>query len=131
MLRFYAARLANDIDSCLACFSPNVVLEVVNATGLFLFDGGQAGKAAMRRSIEANQTEIEILGIDVNDMLIDGERVAVRRSLRMRGRGTGSERTVELFEYGRVVDGLIVELFQHLDTATAAQALGRAYEATV
>ena len=131
MRRFYEARLANDVEGCLACFSPEVVLEIVDSTGLFLFQGRQAGKDAMRRSIEANQTEMELLGIDVTDTLVEGERIAVRRFLRMRGRGSGALRKVEMFEFARVVEGQIVELFQHLDTSAVALATGKQSQRSV
>ena len=125
VLTFYAARLAGDTEACLACFSPAIVFEVVNATGLFRVTGRHMGLPAMRRSIDANSMEFEILENRVTDMLIDGERVAVRRQTKLRGRGSGVTRKVESFEYARVVDGLIVELAQYLDTAAVAEALGK------
>ena len=126
----YQARTAKDIEACLAYFAPGIVFEIVSVTGNHGFNGRRTGIEALRRTILAIDTELDLQGIESLDVLVDADRVAVRRRVTMRGRGTGVTRVVEAFDYLKMDCGLIAEMEQFLDTAAVNVATGRT-DATV
>ena len=62
----------------------------------------------------------EPMACDIGDLVIDGERAAVRRTLTLRNRGTGKVGQVEVCNFLVVRAGLMAELDEFVDY----QALG-------
>lgn len=127
----YKARIDRDVEACLACFMPGIVFEIVSVTGAHGFNGRKVGIEALRRTIQTIDTELELQDIQILDVLVDAERVAVRRRVTMRGRGSGVTRVVESFDYIRMDRGLITEMQQFLDTAAVNVAIGRTQSTVV
>jgi ketosteroid isomerase-like protein len=120
----YAARKRGDVAAWLSLYTPNVRATVISATGSHGFSGPVIGPENMRRALQAMDTELELLDLEVVDIIIDGDRAAVRRKVTMRGRGTGETRQFVTFDYMRFEDGLISEVEQFTDTHAINAARG-------
>ncbi len=71
----------------------------------------------------ANQVNIafENLGSTINSLVVDGDRVAMQRTARIRNRGTGRTVSIEICNFLRFRDGLVIEFSEYPDTVAAAQ----------
>ena len=112
----YAARKRGDLRTWASFFAPNVKATIVSATGSHGFFGTVSGREGMLQSLRQLETEIEVVSIDIIDIVIDADRAVVRRSIKMRGRGTGVLRAFDSFHYYRMDRGLIAEVEQFADT---------------
>ncbi len=65
--------------------------------------------------------QFENLGSVVHDLVIDGDRVAMRRTSIIRNRGTGSSAEVDIADFIRFRDGLVVELTEIADSVALAR----------
>ncbi|MGO8737472.1 nuclear transport factor 2 family protein [Rhodoblastus sp.] len=75
------------------------------------------GKIALAQALITIIVQFESLGSIVNDLVIDGDRVAVRRTARLRNRGSGKIAEVDVADFIRFRDGLIVEFTEIADWA--------------
>ena len=123
----YEARLksAKDVTG-LDFFSDQIVFEVVGNPRIHPFCGQRVGKAAMLAALKSIRVELEITKHVLHEIIIDGDRVAVRRTVHLRGRGTGRMYEVESLDRLRVQDGLIVEMEQFIDTEALSLATNKA-----
>ncbi|WP_298357732.1 nuclear transport factor 2 family protein [Rhodoblastus sp.] len=79
------------------------------------------GKKALGEALMSVVIQFENLGSVVNDMVIDGDRVALRRTAKIRNRGTGRCAEVNFADFLRFRDGLIVEFAEIADSAELAR----------
>jgi ketosteroid isomerase-like protein len=68
--------------------------------------------------------DFEQLDHVIREIIVDGGRVAVRRTVEWRHRGTGRRGLVELADFARFEDGLIVEVIEFRDTITILSMAG-------
>lgn len=127
----YAARKRGDVRTWASFFAPNVKSTNVSATASHGFFGTASGREGMLQSLRQLETEVEVVSIDIVDIVIDADCAAVRRSMKMRGRGTGVLRAFDSFHYYRMDHGLIVEAEQFSDThaVNIARGVSPAYPA--
>lgn len=78
------------------------------------------GKKALAEALMRVVIQFEYLGTAVNDMVIDGDRVALRRTAKIRNRGTGRCAEVNFADFLRFRDGLVVEFTEIADSAGLA-----------
>ena len=103
----YEARVLSPNDVVgLEYFSDQIVFEVVGNPRIHQFCGQRAGKAAMLAALQSIRVELEITKHILHEIIIDGDRVAVRRTIRLRGRGTGRMHEVESLDRLRFQDGM-------------------------
>jgi ketosteroid isomerase-like protein len=121
----FHARKQGDSEGMLAEFSPNIVYEVVGSWDLYPFYGRREGIEAIRAMLLELAMEFENLGSTIHDILIDGERVAVRRTARLRHRGTNAIADVGIVDFLRFRNGLVIEISEYPDTATVGKLAGR------
>ena len=79
------------------------------------------GKKALVEALMMVVVQFENLGWVVNDLVIDGDRVALRRTVMVRNRGTGRIAELDVAEFIRFRDGLIVEFTEVVDSAALAR----------
>ena len=79
-----------------------------------------SGKEACGEMGRAVNVTYENMGPVVNQVLIDGDKVAVHRTARIRNRGSGTTVTVDICNFLRFRDGLVVEFSEYPDTAAIA-----------
>ncbi len=99
-------------------FAPDVVVhyncvkEGVPAPGVWL------GREALGESIRQVDIEYEWLDVEVFDIVVDGDRAAVRWRAFWRNRGSGAPGAMELAHFLRFNNGLIVEMHEFLDNSS-------------
>lgn len=99
-------------------YSPSVVCEFVGDKSRIPFAGRHVGVEALLFIQKAAHVEFEQTGHKITGVVIDGGRVAVRRSVDFRHRGTGQRGRVDLADFARFEDGLVVHLTEFRDTIT-------------
>lgn len=98
--------------------APNVVCEFVGDRKRISYAGRHVGIEALTRIARAIATEFEQLSYEISDLVIDDGRVALRRSVEWRHRGTGRHGRVELAEFVKFELGRIVEIIEFRDSVT-------------
>ena len=110
---------AGDADACLALMAPDFIINLAE------LPEPRRGHAAWRQGFELVRGAFPDLQASIEDLVADGDKVAVR--LRLRGTHTGdflgipaTGRTVEYIshEFYRIAGGLIAEEWICSDTAT-------------
>ncbi|OAI26733.1 hypothetical protein A1351_14325 [Methylosinus sp. R-45379] len=97
-------------------FSPDVVCEFVGDKTRIPYAGRHTGIDALLNILRAINVDFCQSEPMIDDVVIDGGRVALRRSVRWRHRGTGLEGRVDLADFVRFEHGLIVELIEFRDS---------------
>jgi ketosteroid isomerase-like protein len=82
------------------------------------------GVEAVINIVRGINVDFEQLNNELSDILVDGGRLACRRTVKWRHRGTGRRGLVELAEFVRFEDGLIVELIEYRDSVTILEMQG-------
>ena len=85
------------------------------------YDAPRVGKEACVELVRAVIIAYECLGSTVHELLIDGDRAAVRRTTRLRNRGSGRFFDISICNFVRFRDGQIVEFSQYPDTLAFAR----------
>jgi ketosteroid isomerase-like protein len=67
----------------------------------------------------------EILACEIDRIAIDGDRVALHRRARIRNRGAGVVVEIDICNFMRFRDGLVVEFSEYPDTMAVARLEGR------
>ncbi len=118
-MRMLELRAAGDVEAQLAFAAPDIVFRTsVGRTHPFHADcEGFEACADMARAVNI---AYENLGSRVNRLLIDGERVALHRTTRIRNRGTGRAVDVDMWNFITFRDGLVVEFSEYPDMAAFA-----------
>jgi ketosteroid isomerase-like protein len=100
--------------------SPNIVCEFVGDRARLPYAGRHVGVEAMLGVIRAISVDFEQRNFAVSEMMIEDQRVAGRRRVQWRHRGTGRTGVSELADFVRFEKGLIVELIEFRDTVSLA-----------
>jgi ketosteroid isomerase-like protein len=119
----YEARLRKDFDTVLAACHPDICIRIVGNPAASPFFGTRVGRHGVLSAIEAVDNLFEYLDFMIEDILVDGNGIAVRCWLRLKAIQTGVVTELDVFDHFRLSDGLIVEYTQFLDTATIAVGL--------
>ncbi|MCB1539637.1 MAG: nuclear transport factor 2 family protein [Rhodoblastus sp.] len=118
--RLIELRAAGDVDGLVAYAAPDIVFK----TGIGRnapFHGEYRGIEACANLVRHVNVNYENLGSRLNRLLIDGDRVALHRTARIRNRGTGRAIDIDMWNYVRFRDGLIVEFAEYPDTEAFAR----------
>ena len=107
-------------------YAEDVILEIVGDPRDYAFCGRHVGIPAMSAAVRALHTELEITGNEILSLIVDGNQAAVRRAIKVRGRGTGKAYEVAVLDIFRFENGLVAKLEQFVDTQAIALAAGRA-----
>ncbi|MCW2273184.1 hypothetical protein GJ654_03620 [Rhodoblastus acidophilus] len=113
--------VARDLPGLLALFSDDVVFELIGNWSIFPSARRARGKEAWARALTTIYTELQNLGSTAHDVVIDGDSVALRRTTRLRNYGTGRVGDVEIADFLRFRDGLIVEIIEIVDSLAIAR----------
>ncbi len=114
-------RSADDLRGILDYAAEDIVYEARGHWMSFPFQGSVKGKAQVAKALMSIATQFENLGSTVRKIVIDGEQVAVWRTSRLRHRGTGKAANIEVADFLRFRDGLVVEFLEIADSTSLAQ----------
>jgi hypothetical protein len=108
-------RMSGRISEMMRYFASDVIIHYHCAKeGLFLA-GVLQGVDAFRENIRITDAEYEPLDMEVLDLLVEGDRSAVRWRTSWRNRGTGYTRTLDMAHFLHWENGWVVEMFEYLD----------------
>lgn len=110
-----------DFDLLRKWCSPGIVCEFLGDRMRIPYAGRHCGVEAMLGIIRAISVDFEQQTFAVPSPLVEDDRVAGRRQVIWRHRGTGRSGISELADFVRFEDGLIVELIEFRDTVTLLQ----------
>lgn len=118
--RLIELRAAGDVDGLVAFAAPDIVFK----TGIgraHPFHAEYRGIEACANLVRNVNVNYENLGSRLNKLLIDGDRIAIHRTARIRNRGTGRAVDVDMWNFVTFRDGLIVEFAEYPDTEAFAR----------
>lgn len=99
-------------------YSPDVVCEFIGDKSRIPYAGRHVGIEALISILKTINIDFEQLNHSCVDIIVDGARVAVRRSVEWRHRGTGRRGRVDLADFARFENGRIVEQIEFRDSIT-------------
>ncbi|WP_457798345.1 nuclear transport factor 2 family protein [Methylocystis sp. S23] len=115
------SREGPDIELFRKYCSPDVVCEFVGDRQAISHAGRHRGIDALASIVRSVAVDFEQVGCATPEMVIDGGSGATRRTVEWRHRGTGRRGIVELADFMRFEDGLIVELVEFRDSVALLQ----------
>ncbi len=107
-----------DADLLREWCSPDIVCEFLGDRARIPYAGRHTGLDRMIGIIQAIRVDCEQHPIGVPEMLVESGRVAGRRQVAWRHRGTGRVGCSELADFIRFEDGKVVEFIEFRDTGT-------------
>jgi ketosteroid isomerase-like protein len=119
--RLLQLRLDNNLREVMNHVAEDIVFDVRGSWMAFPSAGPVKGKANVARAFMSIATQYQNLGSTVHSMIIDGEQVAMRRTARVRHRGTNRVADVDIADFVRFRDGLVVALSEVADSVVLAQ----------
>jgi ketosteroid isomerase-like protein len=120
----YAARCRGDLDSICCVFADDVHYEMSGSREASPAVDRVNGAAGFRQMLGQQIKIFEMSDHQILDMLIDGDKAAVRWRAKVRSTVTGQTVTTELFDFVQFRDGKIASFIEMFDTATAARMMG-------
>jgi ketosteroid isomerase-like protein len=114
-------RAQGDVPGMMEYFADDVMCFVRGRWSVTTFPRTIVGKKAVAEAYRQLNVQSENLGSVLHELLIDGDRVALHRTTRVRNRGTGRIHTLDVMDFARFRDGLVVEFSEYPDTAMRAR----------
>jgi ketosteroid isomerase-like protein len=117
-----ALRSRGDLPAILDRLAPDFVYSPLGDWTRAALQPGRCDRATFAEALRLMIIEFEDLGSELHELVVDGDRVAVHRTFRVRNRGSGAITHVDEWEHCRIRAGLIVEMACYID-ATGATGL--------
>lgn len=109
-----------DLAGLLSLAAPDIIYDIRGNWSAFPFSEPVRGKEMTAQALMMIAVHCENLGNVLHDIVIDGDQVALRRTATIRHRGTGKVGAVEISDFVRFRDGLVVELVESADPVALA-----------
>jgi ketosteroid isomerase-like protein len=110
-----------NLDAIVDYFAEDVSYQMIGNWSMFPYAGPVRGKAATKHALAGIFTHFQSLGSTIHDIVVDGDRVAVRRTTVLRNLGTGRSDGIAVVDFLRFRDGLVTELTELLDSLAMAR----------
>jgi len=120
----FERRAEGDRQGLMDYLDENVVYRVRGNWTLYPFSHSIHGKENFAKLMAAIEIMYENFGSTIHEMLIDGEKIALHRTSRMRNRGTGAVHEVDICDFLTFRDGLVIEFAEYPDSAAIAKLNG-------
>jgi ketosteroid isomerase-like protein len=117
---YYASRLANDVERCVAHFTDDARLRVAGSRDASPIAGSSSGAFALRRQAIELIGAWEWLAMRIESIMVEGDRVAVQFQLTTKFRPTGDLVNSELLDLFTLRKGKVASLVEFVDTALVA-----------
>lgn len=115
---YIAARIALDYREIAKLLHPDARFVMPANTGHSLFSGECCGRELICELFRQSDALLEFYDAQILDVLIDGNKAAVRWFTMQRNRGAGDPLPVSGCAFITQVGGLITEYVHYVDTAT-------------
>jgi ketosteroid isomerase-like protein len=117
----FERRAERDLRGILEYAAEDIVYNVQGNWTLYPFSRPARGKAIFAQMMAMVDAMYENLGSTIHELVIDGERVALHRTSKMRNRGTGAIIAIDVCDFLRFRDGLVIEFSEYPDSAAIAR----------
>lgn len=109
-----------DLNGLFSHVADDIVYYVQGNWMAFPYSKPIRGKKQVAQAMAMIAVPFETLGSVIHDVVIDGEKAAVRRTATVRHRGTGKIGEVDIADFIRFRDGLAAEFTEIADSAALA-----------
>lgn len=116
---FYAARIQGEVDALGAMFADDARFRIVGSPEFSMLATSVQGREGITGLF---RTIADSFGLDefaIEDLLMEGNKAAVRWSARVQNITSGDTFTTELADFIEIDGGKIISLSEFLDTALA------------
>lgn len=117
----FERRAEGDCAGIVEYMAEDIVFNVQGNWMLYPFSRPARGKAILAQVLKTVEVMYENLGSTIHELVIDGERAALHRTSIMRNRGTGEVRKVDVCDFLRFRDGLVIEFSEYPDSQAIAK----------
>lgn len=121
----YAARTAGDGEEYASYFAPDARMTIVGNPALSPGAGMRLGRESIARHLESLHEVNAYLGYTIEDIVTEGDKVAVRWTDEVRFLDNGRIGFYDVLDHISIRDGLIAELMHFYDTGGMGIARGR------
>jgi ketosteroid isomerase-like protein len=115
--KLFDLRAQGDVEAILKWFAPDFIYEACGEWTRPPYVPRQCDRETFAESLRLVNVEYEELGSEIHELLIDGDRVAVHRTIRMRNRGAGSAVSLDEWDCFRFRERLVAEFAAYVDLA--------------
>jgi ketosteroid isomerase-like protein len=105
-----------DYEKFLDFFVDDAVLTVVGRIYDYAFSGVYRGRENIHALLRRIDAEIEMSDHKILNLVVDADKIGLRRSVLVRHRGTAAARRLILGNFVTMRDGKIAELHEYVDT---------------
>jgi ketosteroid isomerase-like protein len=113
----FERRAQGDVPGILEYAAEDIVYSARGNWTLYPFARSVRGKDAVRQILAAIEMMYENYGSTIHELVIDGDRAALHRTSHLHNRGTGALVSIDVCDFARFRDGLIVEFAEYPDSA--------------
>ena len=116
---FYAARIGGEVEAVGAMFAEDAQFRIVGSPEFSMLATTVKGREAITGLFRTISDSFGLEAFSIEDLLIDGNKAAVRWSARVQNITSGETFTTELADFIEIDGGKIISLSEFLDTALA------------
>jgi uncharacterized protein len=113
----FERRAEGDVPGMLEYAAEDILYSTRGNWTLYPFVRTVRGKEAVRQILATVDVMYENFGSTIHELVIDGDRAALHRTSHLRNRGTGERISIDVCDFARFRDGLIVEFAEYPDSA--------------
>ena len=121
---FHRHRQANDVEGCLAYFSPDATFRMAGSADASGIAGSHKGAEAVRQLLSALIANWEWKSVRIDSVIIQNERAALHFELAAVFKPNLTPVNTEIVDILTVRDGKITSFVEFVDTALAAKVAG-------
>ena len=116
---FYAARIEGDVEATGAMFGDDAQFRIVGSPEFSMLATSVQGREGIMGLFRTISDSFGLDEFSMEDLLMDGNKAAVRWSARVQNITSGETFTTELADFIEIDGGKIISLSEFLDTALA------------
>lgn len=117
--KFYAARIEGDVEAVGAMFADDARFRIVGSPEFSMLATSVQGREGITSLFRTLSDSFALDEFSIEDLLMDGNRAAIRWSARVQNITSGETFTTELADFIEIDCGKIISLSEFLDTALA------------
>jgi ketosteroid isomerase-like protein len=117
----FERRALGDTPGIIEYAAEDILYDVRGGWTLYPFSRPARGKAIAAQMLATIESMYENLGSTIHELVIDSDRAAVHRTSKLRNRGTGAVVSIDVCDFLRFRDGLVVEFAEYPDSAALAK----------
>jgi ketosteroid isomerase-like protein len=115
-LVFHVFATRFDLNTFMNFFHDDAVMHIVGRVADYPFSGDYVGRSAIRAVLERMDSEVEQTQGEILNLLIEDDRIAIRRANALRHYGTAARMNLMVSDLIRFQDSKITELHEYIDT---------------